>query len=212
MTAQQLDARRARGARTRVTVLDRAVELAASDGLEGLTLSRLAAALHVSKSGLFAHWASKEQLQLAAIEHARSQWATRVVAPALARPRGLPRLWGLHEERLAMYAADAVPGCFFVTVEAELAGRPGPLRSRVAEVLTEWLEVVEGAVARSVELGHLPAGLDPALLAYEVEAAGVAAAYQSRLLDPDVVAARSRRVVLDRLRSLATDASLLPDS
>ncbi|WP_331273190.1 TetR/AcrR family transcriptional regulator [Motilibacter deserti] len=212
MTVQPLDARRARGARTRAAVLDRAVELAASDGLEGLTLSRLAAALHVSKSGLFAHWASKEQLQLAAIEHARLQWATRVVGPALARPRGLPRLWALHEERLALYAADASPGCFFVTVEAELAGRPGPLRSRVAEVLTEWLEVVEGAASRSVELGHLPAALDPALLAYEVEAAGVAAAYQSRLLDPGTVGARARAVVLTRLRSLATDVSLLPES
>ena len=94
------DGRLARGERTRTAVLDQALRLATVDGLDGLSLSQVADALGVSKSGLFAHWRSKESLQLAVIEHARAQWTGEVIRPALQAPHGVRRLWALHDRRL----------------------------------------------------------------------------------------------------------------
>src|SRR4051794_39638532 len=95
------DGRLLRGARTRAAVLDRTLQLASVEGLEGLSLARLADTLNLSKSGLFAHWRSKEALQLAVIEHARQQWITEVIRPALDAPRGVRRLWAAHDHRMA---------------------------------------------------------------------------------------------------------------
>lgn len=203
------DGRLARGERTRSTVLDAAVALASEAGLDGLSLGQLADRLHVSKSGLFAHWSSKEELQLAAIEHARDQWARRVVGPALEQPRGVRRLFALHESRLAFYSERVLPGgCFFAIAEFESTGRTGTVPDRLAAVLAEWITLLERLVTEAVELGELPADTVPRRLAFEVDAAGVAALLHSRLLarSPD----DARQAVLARLRGLATDPDLLP--
>ena len=127
------DGRIARGERTRVAVLDAAVAMASVDGLEAMSLARLAEATGVSKSGLFAHWPDKESLQLAVVAHAARQWTDHVITPALAAPRGVRRLWALHERRLEFYAAGILPGgCFFVASRAEFDDRPGPVRDRTA--------------------------------------------------------------------------------
>ncbi|GHJ46588.1 TetR family transcriptional regulator [Catellatospora sp. TT07R-123] len=205
----ETDGRLARGERTRTAVLDAAVALASEAGLNGLSLGQLAERLHVSKSGLFAHWASKEELQLAAIEHAREQWRRLIVLPALAQPRGIRRLFALHEARLAFYAARTLPGgCFFANAEFECTGRTGAVPDRLATVLSEWIELVERLVAEAVELGELPPAVDVRRLAFEVDAAGVAALLHSRLLARSTDDARL--AVLGRLRELTTDPDLLP--
>ncbi|GAB4056559.1 TetR/AcrR family transcriptional regulator [Catellatospora paridis] len=203
------DGRLARGERTRTAVLDAAVALASEAGLDGLSLGQLAERLHVSKSGLFAHWSSKEELQLAAIEHARDQWARRVVGPALDRPRGVRRLFALHESRLAFYSERVLPGgCFFAIAEFESTGRTGTVPDRLAVVLAEWITLLERLVTEAVELGELPPDTVPRRLAFEVDAAGVAALLHSRLLARSLDDAR--QAVLARLRGLATDPDLLP--
>ncbi|MEU8078291.1 TetR/AcrR family transcriptional regulator [Catellatospora citrea] len=203
------DGRLARGERTRTAVLDAAVALASEAGLDGLSLGQLAERLHVSKSGLFAHWSSKEELQLAAIEHARDQWARRVVGPALDRPRGLRRLFALHVSRLAFYSERVLPGgCFFAIAEFESTGRTGTVPDRLAVVLAEWITLLERLVTEAVELGELPLDTVPRRLAFEVDAAGVAALLHSRLLARSLDDAR--QAVLARLRGLATDPDLLP--
>ncbi|GIG02269.1 TetR/AcrR family transcriptional regulator [Catellatospora citrea] len=203
------DGRLARGERTRTAVLDAAVALASEAGLDGLSLGQLAERLHVSKSGLFAHWSSKEELQLAAIEHARDQWARRVVGPALDRPRGVRRLFALHESRLAFYSERVLPGgCFFAIAEFESTGRTGTVPDRLAVVLAEWITLLERLVTEAVELGELPFDTVPRRLAFEVDAAGVAALLHSRLLARSLDDAR--QAVLARLRGLATDPDLLP--
>lgn len=204
------DRRLARGERTRTAVLDAAVSLASEAGLDGLSLGQLADRLAVSKSGLFAHWKSKEELQLAAIEHARGQWAEAVVAPAIAQPKGIRRLFALHESRLEFYRRKALPGgCFFATAEFEFTGRVGVVHQRLVEVLSEWLELVERLAREAVELGELDPGTPVKDLAFEIDAAGVVALLHSRLLERDP--AEARRVVLNRLRNLATDPTLLPE-
>jgi AcrR family transcriptional regulator len=117
------DGRIARGERTRVAVLDAAVAMASVDGLEAMSLARLADATSVSKSGLFAHWPDKESLQLAVVAHAARQWTDHVIAPALAAPRGVRRLWALHECRLAFYAAGTLPGgCWATRARCTVSG------------------------------------------------------------------------------------------
>jgi AcrR family transcriptional regulator len=207
-----LDGRVARGERTRQAVLDAAVRLASVEGLDGLSLGRLADSLGVSKSGLFAHWPSKESLQLATIEHARTDIVERVVRPALRHPRGIRRLWAMHDLRIAYYVEDVLPGgCFFCTVEFELDSRPGPLRDRVADATAEWLALLQRLATEAVAAGELHAGASPEQLAFEIDALGVAAVYQSRLFDRAEVYHRARIAVLDRLRALSTDPSLLAE-
>jgi len=202
-----------RGERSRGAILDAAIVLATEAGLDGLSLSQLAQRLGVSKSGLFAHWTSKEELQLAVIDHAGQQWIDRIVAPALHEPRGVRRLWAAHEARLAFYAEGSLPGgCFFANAQFEFDARPGVVRDRLAEAFAEWMTLLQRLAAEAVEAGELPADTDPAQLAFEVNSAGVAAVLHSRLLDPADTYARARRSVLRRLRDLTTDPTLLPEA
>jgi AcrR family transcriptional regulator len=202
------DGRVARGDRTRATVLDGAVALATEEGLDGLSLGQLAVTLGVSKSGLFAHWRSKEDLQLATIERAREQWATHVVAPALRRPRGIRRLWALHESRVNFYAAEVLPGgCFFANAEFEFNARPGPVRDRLVEIFEEWMTLLERLVSEAIAVGELKPDVDPRQLAYEIESLGLTSVMQARLLKPEAVYAQARRAVLDRLRALQPETA-----
>ncbi|HEX7744731.1 MAG TPA: TetR/AcrR family transcriptional regulator [Micromonosporaceae bacterium] len=207
-----VDGRLARGARTRAAVLDRAVAMATEVGLDGLSLAQLADALAVSKSGLFAHWRSKEELQLATIDRARELCTEQIVAPALAHPRGVRRLWALHEARLAFYADAVLPGgCFFASAEFEYSARPGPVRDRLVAVFREWLGLIERLAEEAVRAGELLPDVDVRQLAYEIEGAGLAAVMQSRLLGPDAYP-YARRAVLHRLRGVCTDPALLPEA
>jgi AcrR family transcriptional regulator len=207
----RVDGRLARGARTRTAVLDAAVALATESGLDGLSLGELAERLGVSKSGLFAHWRSKEELQLAAVERAREQWVDRIVLPALHRPRGVRRLWGLHDARLAFYESGALPGgCFFATADMEFVTRTGPVRVRLVEALHEWLGLIERLATEAVAGGEL-VGIPSGQIAFEVNAAGTAAVYQARLSDPAAAYRYARRAVLDRLRAACPNPTLLPD-
>lgn len=207
------DGRIARGERTRNTVLDAAVELASQVGLDGLSLGQLATSLGVSKSGLFAHWRSKEELQLATIARAREQWREQIVLPALRAPTGIRRLWAVHEHRVAFYRTSVLPGgCFFAKVEFEYANRSGPVRDRIVEVLDEWAGFLERLVAEAVTVGEMTAGTDARQVAYEIDSFGMAAVMRSRLLPAETTYAYARAAALDRLRGLCPDPALLPEA
>jgi AcrR family transcriptional regulator len=200
-----------RGERTRAAVLDTAVGLATQAGLDGLSLAQLADAMNVSKSGLFAHWKSKEELQLATIEHAREQWIRQVIAPALKAPRGVRRLWALHVHRMAFYADGVLPGgCFFGNVEFEYNAKPGVVRDRLAGTFFDWISLIERLVTEAVDAGELTEAAEPRQLAYEIESLGLTAVMQSRLLS-DAAYTYARRAVLARLRTLCPHPNLLPE-
>ncbi|NUR92418.1 MAG: TetR/AcrR family transcriptional regulator [Nonomuraea sp.] len=201
------DGRRARGQRSREAILGQAVSLASVHGLEGLTLGRLAEAAGVSKSGFFAHWRDKEQLQLDTIEWAVRQWTREIVRPALDVPPGVGRVLALHEARLGFYERGVLPGgCFFFAAQVEFDDRPGPVRDRVAGAAADWLAFVERVVREAVELGELPSETDPAQLAYEIDALGEAVVVHTRLLGRGEAAyERARRAVRDRLTPKETE-------
>lgn len=205
------DGRLIRGERTRIAVLDAAVALTTERGLNGLSLAQLAERLGVSKSGLFAHWRSKEELQLATVDRAREQWIEQVVSPALHAPRGVRRLWALHEARLAFYANWVLPGgCFFVHTGFEYSVRPGPVRDRLIIALAEWMSLGERLVSEAVQAGELDWSGEAAQLAFEIDAIGFAMVYMSRLFTPDTAHRRARAAMLARLRQLCPDPALLP--
>ena len=206
-----MDGRLVRGERTRTAVLDTAVVLATEAGLDGLSLGQLAVTMGVSKSGLFAHWRSKEELQLATIEHARQQWADHVIGPALREPKGVRRLWALHERRMDFYASSHLPGgCFFGKAEFEYNARPGVLRDRLVASFDDWMMLLERLINESVEVGELRPTVEARQLAYEIESLGLTAVMQSRLLT-DAAYTYARRAVLARLRALCPDPTLLPE-
>jgi AcrR family transcriptional regulator len=131
-----------KGEQTRAAILDRAVDLASAEGLEGLTIGRLAAELRMSKSGLFAHFGSKQELQLATVEAAAERFRAAVIEPALEAPDGAPRLRAMGErylEHLDLYSG----GCFWGATSAEYDDRPGPVRDAVAGALDAWLGELE---------------------------------------------------------------------
>jgi len=213
MTVDKADGRLARGERTRTAVLDAAVALATARGLDGLSLGQLAEQLGVSKSGLFAHWRSKEDLQLATVDRAREQWVERVVVPALGAPRGIRRLWALHEKKIEFYATRVLPGgCFFAKAGFEYNVRSGPVHDHLVFVLGEWMKLIERLATEAVQAGELDPAIDLTQLAFEFDAAGVAMVYKSRLFDPAVAYAQSRAAVLTRLRALCPNPALLPES
>lgn len=149
MTAVTQEA--SKGARTRAAILDRAVDLASAEGLEGLTIGRLAAELRMSKSGLFAHFGSKQELQLATIEAARERFRVAVLEPAQSAPEGAQRLRAMAEgylDQLDLYAG----GCFWGATSAEYDDRPGPVRDAIAATLDAWMAaLVSNAAVAGVE-------------------------------------------------------------
>jgi AcrR family transcriptional regulator len=159
------------GTKSRERVLEAAIRLAAIEGLERLSLSRLAEAAELSKSGLFGLFGSKGELQFAIIDKAREVFTQEVVMPALSAPEGAPRLRALCEGYLDHIALREWPsGCFFASVAAEVGGRPGPIRDRVALDQKQWASLLRHSATRAAELGQLRTDESPAQLAFELGA------------------------------------------
>lgn len=178
------DGRRARGRRSRTAVLERSVQMASRDGLEGLTIGALAADLGVHKSSVHALFGSKAELQLATLCAARAILVEHVVWPALSSEAGLPRLRAIGEAWCDYLAADVFAGgCFLCAASAEMDGRPGPLRDAVASVMREWLAVLSANIEDALAAHELAADIDSAALAFRLNAIGMAANWQKQLLN-----------------------------
>jgi AcrR family transcriptional regulator len=192
-----------KGQRTRQAILDIAASLATEEGLEPLSIGRLADAAGMSKSGLFAHFGSKEELQIATVEHAASIFVREVIEPAGAAPQGLPRVWALCERMIDYDEREVFPGgCFFASASFEFKRRPGPVRDRIQEMLRSWLSYLEHAIARAQEAGELEAGLTAREIAFELDAYAQAANAQYQLFGDAAVFGEARRAVRERLESL----------
>ncbi len=199
--------RQPRSLRTRRAILLRAVNLASLEGLEGLTVGRLADDLKMSKSGLFAHFGSKQDLQLATVEAARQLFIDRISRPAMSAPRGMPRLWFLVETWLRHVESKLFAGgCFFTAASFEFDGRSGPVRDRIVEIMREWMATLDRAVAEAQKAGHLDPQLNPKLVAYELQALGLGAHWSCQLLDDPAAYTRALVVIRERLMTSATTA------
>lgn len=196
-----------RGVRTREAILARAVDISSVHGLEGLTIGYLAEQLGMSKSGLFAHFGSKEELQLATVETARLLFIEKVTQPAIAAPKGMPRLWRLIDCWLTMVEKNVLKGgCFFSAASFEFDSRRGVVRDRIAAIMREWIGVLSGAIQKAQQAGHLDAKADATRLAFEVHAIAMGAHWAYQLLDDRQAYSRARAIALDKLRGLGTAA------
>jgi AcrR family transcriptional regulator len=155
-----------KGEETRQTILARAFELASVDGISGLSLGKLAEVTGLSKSGLFAHFGSKEALEVAVVEEASRQFIQDVMVPALRKPRGEPRVRALFENWMKWGARPG--GCFFVGVSSELDDRPGPQRDALVRDLKDWIDELAKAARIAVSEGHFRDDLDADLFAFEL--------------------------------------------
>ena len=172
-----------KGEQTRAAILDAALQIASKLGLEGLTIGTLADATGMSKSGLFAHFGSREDLQLAVLEHAAQLYGNRVFLPALKIERGLPRLRALFSLWLDWTMASGLPGgCIMISAAAEYDDRPGPIRDAVIANQNRGRAISEKAVRLAVEEGHLRADTDPEQIAFEMLAIILASHNYRRLL------------------------------
>ena len=198
------------GDRTRDTILRAAADLASVEGLDGLSIGRLATELAMSKSGLFAHFGSKEELQLATIEEARKLYAQEVIEPGRAAGVGITRLHALCEAFLSYLERAVFPGgCFFASAMAEFGSKaPGPVRDRIAECQNQWMNTLERAARQAQDRGELSASADPRQLAFELEAALLSANWYFHLFNDATYLDRARRAVRARLASEATPVGL----
>jgi AcrR family transcriptional regulator len=162
---------RADGLRSRRTILDAAARLATVEGLEGLSIGRLAEHIGMSKSGLYAHFGSKEELQLATVETAGEIFRDDVIHPTESVEAPLARLEALCEGFLSHLERRVFPGgCFFVSAAAEFDTHPGPVKEQIAAFLREWLTTLEDLAARAQQDGDVDAAEEPAQLAFELDA------------------------------------------
>ena len=177
---------------TRTAILDRAVDLASSDGLEGLTIGRLAGELHMSKSGLFAHFGSKEELQLATVQAAAQRFIEDVVAPAQAAEEGAARLRAYCERYVDHLERSVFPGgCFWSAAGAEFDDRPGPVREAIKDGVAAWLDELE-------RQARAAGAREPRQLAFEIYSLGLGANASHRLL-ADRKAFDRARAAIERL-------------
>lgn len=193
--------RRSDGERTHAAILEAAARLASIEGLEGLTLGRLAAELDVSKSGLYAHFGSKEQLQLETIDTALELFGREVVARAHEAPEGMRRLEELMTAYFSYLERGVFPGgCFFATLLAEMDARTGPVHEKAVAIERAWLEEFTSYAAAAQRLGEIRPEVDLDDLVFELYACMELSNYHFVLFRDAAVLERGRRTVMGILR------------
>jgi len=192
-----------KGERTRESILRVAVDLASIEGLEGLTIGGLASELKMSKSGLFAHFGSKQDLQLATVTMASEIFKDKVVLPALAEDKGMPRLWALCERWLSHVENKVFAGgCFFTAASFEFDSRPGPVRAAIVKAMSQWLSTLTRAIEEAQKIGHLKADAKASQLALEIYSMAVGGHWASQLLGQKTALATARETIRARLDSV----------
>lgn len=192
-----------KGRQTRAAILDTALGLAAQTGLEGLSIGALAEAMRMSKSGVFAHFGSREELQLSVVRAYHHRFEDEVFFPAIREPRGLPRLRALFERWVRRVAIEIDAGCLFISGAVEFDDRPGPVRDALLAMVRTWHRALERAIRLAIEAGHLRADTDTQQLLFEIHGLILALHHDARFLCNPGAVERARtgfeRLVADHL-------------
>jgi len=187
-----------KGLQTRAAILDAALDIASRDGLEGLSIGMLAERMGKSKSGVFAHFGSREELQIALIDEYAHRFMEAVFHPAIRMPRGLPRLTAMFENWLHRVQTVEIPnGCVFISGAVEFDDREGPVRDRMVTVNRGWQREMQKAARQAIECGHLRDDCDPQQLVFELYGVMLALHHDARLLR-DERAVQRARLAFDR--------------
>ena len=182
-----------KGQQTRATILDAALTLAAHMGLEGLSIGALAEVTGMSKSGVFAHFGSRDELQIAVVREYHHKFEEEVFYPALREARGLPRLRALFENWVRRVAVEIDSGCIYISGAVEFDDRPGPVRDALVTAASAWIEAMKRAVAQARQEGHLKAGVDESQVGFEINGLILALHYDARFLQQPGALERARR-------------------
>ena len=192
-----------KGQRTRNSILEVAAALATDEGLDPLSIGRRAEATGMSKSGLFAHFGSKEELQLATVDHAAALFVAEVIDPARSAPKGLARIWALCDHMIGYAERQVFPGgCFFAATSFEFNNRPGPVRDQIESMIRSWLSYLEHAVEQAQEAGELDPNVSAREISFQLDAFAQASNAQYQLFRDPQVFDDARRAIQERLESL----------
>lgn len=197
-----------KGQQTRAAILDAALGLASHMGLEGLSIGALAEVTQMSKSGVFAHFGSREELQISVIREYHLRFEEEVFFPAIREPRGLPRLQALFDRWVRRVSVELDSGCIYISGAVEFDDRPGPVRDALVEMVRAWQSALERAIRIAIEEGHLRADTDAEQMLFEIHGLILALHHDARFLRNPGVLDRARKG-FDRLvahhRQIATE-------
>ena len=171
-----------KGQQTKLAIVEAALGLSTQIGLEGLSIGVLAEVTHMSKSGVFAHFGSREELQISVIREYFHRFEQEVFYPALSVPRGLPRVQALFANWMKRVAVEIQSGCIFISGAVEFDDRPGPVRDALANSVQTWLTALFRAVVLAKETGHLRADADEQQMSFEIHGLILALHYEARFL------------------------------
>jgi AcrR family transcriptional regulator len=171
-----------KGRQTKAAIVDAALGLATQIGIEGLSIGALAEVMQMSKSGVFAHFGSREELQISVVREYHARFEEEVFAPAMHQARGLPRLRALFANWMKRTSVELDSGCIYISGAAEFDDRPGPVRDALASSVNTWLLAMRRAIQLAMDEGHLRQELDPGQLAFEIHALILALHYEVRFL------------------------------
>ena len=181
-----------KGQQTRAAIVDAALALASQMGLEGLSIGALAEVTGMSKSGVFAHFGSREDLQIAVVQAYHQQFEDEIFRPALAEPRGLPRLDAMFDRWVKRVSLEAYSGCIYISGAVEFDDRPGPVRDALDQMVRIWHAALERAIRAAVDAGHLHPEVDAAQLLFELHGFILALHHDARFLRQPGAEARAR--------------------
>ena len=204
-----------KGQQTRAAILDAALALASQMGLEGLSIGALAEVTRMSKSGVFAHFGSREELQISVVREYHAQVRGRGVLPGDGEPRGLPRLRALFERWVKRVSVEIDSGCIYISGAVEFDDRPGPVRDALVDMVRTWHDALERAIRIAIDEGHLRADTDPQQMLFEMHGLILALHHDARFLRHarrrcDARAPRFERVVATTPRRPAATVGATP--
>ena len=197
-----------KGQQTRATILEAALTLASHMGLEGLSIGALAEVTGMSKSGVFAHFGSRDELQIAVVREYHNKFEEEVFYPALREPRGLPRLRALFDNWVRRVAVEIDSGCIYISGAVEFDDRPGPVRDALVDMVQTWQDALERAIRIAVEEGHLKPDTDPAQMLFEVHGLILALHHDARFLRHPGAVDRARTAFRRVLENYAAPGAL----
>ena len=171
-----------KGEKTKAVIIDAALGLATQIGLEGLSIGALAEVTGMSKSGVFAHFGSREELQISVVREYHARFEQEVFYPALKVERGLPRLQALFANWMKRTSVEIDSGCIYISGAVEFDDRPGPVRDEIAFSVRTWLAAMDRAVRQAQDLGQLDATADPSQVLFEIHGLILALHYEARFL------------------------------
>jgi AcrR family transcriptional regulator len=171
-----------KGEQTRAAIVEAALELAGRDGLEGLTIGLVADRMRMSKSGVFAHFGSREDLQIAVLKEYEKRFVEDVLLPSLNEPRGLPRLEAMYGRWIDRISLEIASGCIYVSGAVEYDDRPGPIRDELVGMIRSWQTELMRAIKQAIEVGHLRADTDALQLIFVIQGLVLSVHYNARLM------------------------------